>query len=224
MKILAFLLAIQLTGTVAPPKLKTTSVKKGEKFANTCSLDADEGVYWFQQPRNSGPKFLLYVTGTGKVKSASNPERHTADKSSRKVTLTIKESVEEDEGKYYCFMVKNMAMQFGDITDLDIEGLPTTPEPTTIPATTQEVSTTTDSKGSTQCRSTERGTSQEKTEDTLSCHFIIWAPLTGAAALLLIALTGVSIAYCRRPRRRRCQHQFRKRPIAEEVRLSNRYL
>nr|AGN91183.1 CD8 alpha [Ginglymostoma cirratum] len=220
MKILVFLLAIQLTGTVVSPKLKKASVKKGEKFENTCSLDADEGVYWFQQPRNSGPKFLLYVTGTGKPKSASNPERHTAGKSAKKVTLTIKESVEEDEGKYYCFMVKNMVMMFGDITDLDIEGVATTPEPTTIPTTTQKIPITTDSKGSTQCHSTKR----EKTEDPLSCHFIFWAPLTGAAALLLIALTSVSIAYCRRPRRRRCQHQFRKRPIAEEDRLSNRYL
>ncbi|XP_020369957.2 T-cell surface glycoprotein CD8 alpha chain [Rhincodon typus] len=224
MKILVFLLAIQLTGTAAPPKLKKASVKKGEKFVNTCSMDADEGVYWFQQPRNSGPKFLLYVTGTGKVKSASNPERHTAEKSSKKVTLTIKKSVEEDEGKYYCFMVKNMAMIFGDIIDLDIEGVKTTPEPTTTPTTTQKVPITMDSKGSTQCHSTERGTSQEKTEDPLSCHFLIWAPLTGAAALLIIALTYVSIVYCRRPRRRRCQHQFRKRPIAEEDRPSNRYL
>ncbi|XP_043559503.1 T-cell surface glycoprotein CD8 alpha chain isoform X1 [Chiloscyllium plagiosum] len=225
MKILGFLLATQLISTVLPLLSENKVVKKGGIADVMCSLNADEGVYWFQQPQGSKPKFLLYVTGAGKVKALTESDKYNAAKSSTKVSLTVKNFQKEDAGKYYCFMVKNMAMRFGDGIELYFEEVKTTPKPTTVPSTTQAKPTTQDSKGSTQCHSTQRGTRQGNTEVPMSCHLIIWAPLTGAAVLLLLALTCVSIAYCRRPRRRRCQHQFRKRPIAEEDRRpQNRYL
>ncbi|XP_043559680.1 T-cell surface glycoprotein CD8 alpha chain isoform X2 [Chiloscyllium plagiosum] len=156
MKILGFLLATQLISTVLPLLSENKVVKKGGIADVMCSLNADEGVYWFQQPQGSKPKFLLYVTGAGKVKALTESDKYNAAKSSTKVSLTVKNFQKEDAGKYYCFMVKNMAMRFGDGIELYFEEVKTTPKPTTVPSTTQAKPTTQDSKGSTQCHSTQR--------------------------------------------------------------------
>ncbi|XP_067885175.1 T-cell surface glycoprotein CD8 alpha chain-like [Heterodontus francisci] len=218
MKLLGFLLVIRLT-TIAEQAPSLRVVKKGQDIPLDCSLKADEGIYWFRQGKSSGPVFLLYVTGAGKIKP-DNITKYKATKSFRKVSLMVKNVMTEDSGNYYCLMVKNMAMIFGKTIDLKLEEPKSTPKPTTIPITTKAKSTTPENKETTQCHSTKRAIKDDK----MSCHMIIWAPLTGAAFLLLLALIIVSTVYCRRPRRRRCQHQFRKRPIPEEVsRPTNRY-
>ncbi|XP_060684506.1 T-cell surface glycoprotein CD8 alpha chain isoform X2 [Hemiscyllium ocellatum] len=165
MKILGFLLATQLISTVLPLLSENRVVKKGEIVHVTCSLNADEGVYWFQQSRASKPKFLLYVTGAGRVKALAQSDKYDAAKSSNRVSLTIKNFQKEDSGKYYCFMVKNMAMRFGNDIELYVEEVKTTPKPTTVPTTTQAKPTTPDSKGSTQCHSTQRDQLLKKIED-----------------------------------------------------------
>uniref|UniRef100_UPI00398E31FA T-cell surface glycoprotein CD8 alpha chain n=1 Tax=Pristiophorus japonicus TaxID=55135 RepID=UPI00398E31FA len=219
MKLLAFLLLIQLTITTQQFYPPGKAVQKGANIAVVCSLTADEGIYWFSQAESGTPTFLLYINSLGRVKPGTI-SKYTAAKSSKKVTLTVSDFTKEDSGKYYCVMTKNMVMSFGKVNELYLKEVKTTALPTTIPAASKAKSARPESKETTPCHTTKTGMD----EDEMSCHLLIWAPLTGAAFLLLLALILVSVVYCRRPRRKRCQHQFRKRPISEEDRRpANRY-
>ncbi|XP_041055862.1 uncharacterized protein cd8b [Carcharodon carcharias] len=215
MKLLGFLFIIQLTTTALQEW--RTMVKNGATITINCSLLADEGVYWFLQGENAKPKFLLYVSGLGKSKPV-NSNKHSAEKSSKKVTLRVYNFAKEDSGKYYCLMIKSMVMQFGRTHEYYLEEIKTTPKPTTT--TPKTTLSTPENAETTPYHSTEKVINK----DEMSCHIIILAPLAGAAFLLLLALIIVSTVFCRRPRRRRCKHQFGKRPMAEEFRRpSNRY-
>ncbi|XP_067838292.1 T-cell surface glycoprotein CD8 alpha chain isoform X2 [Heptranchias perlo] len=219
MKLLGFLLAIYLT--TATQQVSTSerkAVKVDETITVDCSLIADAGIFWFRQAESSKPAFLLYISGVGKVTPDSS--KHTAIKTNRRVSLTVKNFTKEDSGKYYCVEVNSKRLDFGNMNELYLEEVNRTSKPTTIPTTTKAKSAAPGTKQTILCHTTKPGIA----DDNLSCHIFIWAPLTGAAFLLLVALAFVSIVYFRRPRRRRCQHQFRKRPISEEDRRpSNRY-
>ncbi|XP_078085128.1 T-cell surface glycoprotein CD8 alpha chain isoform X2 [Mustelus asterias] len=210
MKLLGFLLVIRVSAMASFPRLRA---KEQGHTTIPCSLKADEGVYWFWQGEDRNPVSLVYISGSGRTMPA-NSAKYTAGRSSSKVHLMVKDFRKEDSGKYYCFMVKNMVMVFGHTTEVYLEEKATTPKPTTTRITKKTTLNTPEYKETTTCRPSESVTSK----DELSCHIIIWAPLAGGAFFLLLALIVVSIGYCRRPRRRRCQHQLRNRPMAEEFR------
>ncbi|XP_051865418.1 T-cell surface glycoprotein CD8 alpha chain [Pristis pectinata] len=213
MKIIGFLLAIHLTSTTQySPSVKM--VKEGEETVIDCSLTAREGVYWFFQPENSKLEFLLYFSAVDKIHPRTDP-RYDCRRSFSKVSLIVKNFTKKDCGKYYCVTLKNLAMEFGNMVARCLEEVKTTPKATTA--------LTTSSKATTAAPTSEEKppctpTKSAMNEDKISCHLFVWAPLTGAASLLFLALIFVSVLYCKRPRRRRCQHQFRKRPIPEDVR------
>nr|ABQ85059.1 CD8 alpha [Pseudobatos productus]ABQ85060.1 CD8 alpha [Pseudobatos productus] len=212
MKIIGFFLVVHLTSTAQSAVSPGKMVKKGETVVIECSLTANEGVYWFFQPENSKLKFLLYLSGAGKI--TAKDTRFDSKRSFGKVSLTVKTFTKEDSGKYYCVMVRNMNMEFGNMVARYLEEIKTTPKTTTVVTSTKVTATTQSEK--TSCTPTESRLA--KKEDKMSCHLFIWAPLTCAASLLLLALIFVSVLYCKRPRRRSCQHQFRKRPIPEDIR------
>ncbi|XP_059819400.1 uncharacterized protein LOC132390879 [Hypanus sabinus] len=213
MKIIGFFLVVLLTSTTQSVLPSGTMVKKGEKVVIDCSLTANEGVYWFFQPENSKLKFLLYLNGAGQI-IFKEYDRLDSTRSFTKVSLIVNNFIKEDSGKYYCVMVRNRKMEFGDMVARYLEEIKTTPKATTA-VTATKVTTTTPSE-KTSCAPTESRFA--KNEDKMSCHLFIWAPLACAASLLLLALIFVSVRYSTRPRRRRCQHQFRKRPIPEDIR------
>ncbi|XP_072897935.1 T-cell surface glycoprotein CD8 alpha chain-like [Hemitrygon akajei] len=213
MKIIGFFLVVHLTSTTQSGLPSGIMVKKGEKAVIDCSLKANEGVYWFFQPENSKLKFLLYLSGANKIIS-NGDNRLDSTRSFSKVSLTVNSFTKEDSGKYYCVMVRNMKMEFGDMVARYLEEIKTTPKATTVVTSTKVTTTTPSAK--TSCAPTESRFA--KKEDKMSCHLFIWAPLVCAASLLLLVLIFVSVLDCKRPRRRRCQHQFRKRPIPEDIR------
>ncbi|XP_078395798.1 putative immune-type receptor 10a [Cetorhinus maximus] len=213
MKLLGFLLLIQLTTTALQASRKM--VKNGNNITIDCSLLAEEGVYWFLHGENAKPEFLLYVSGLGKRKPPHS-NKYIAQKSFKKVSLTVNNFAKGDSGKYYCFMIKSMVMQFGTTQEYYLEEIKTTPKPTTTtPKTTLNTPENTET---TPYRSTERGTQQDLftpdlravetnvksppelviNKDEMSCHIIILAPLAGAAFLLLLALILVSVVFCRK--------------------------
>nr|8HXS_A Chain A, T-cell surface glycoprotein CD8 alpha chain [Scyliorhinus canicula] len=99
---------------------QSTRVEEGSKVAISCSLMADEGVHWFRQGKKPNPEFLVYISGIGSQNPAAK-DKYSADKSSQKVTLTVKDFRKEDSGKYYCLMVKNRALTFGKPQDYYVE-------------------------------------------------------------------------------------------------------
>ncbi|XP_072354066.1 T-cell surface glycoprotein CD8 alpha chain [Scyliorhinus torazame] len=216
MKLLGFLLVLQVTTPILQASPQRTKVDEGSKATIACSLVADEGVHWFRQGKKPDPEFLVYISGIGAQNPAAK-DKYSVAKSSQKVSLTVKDFRKEDSGKYYCLMAKNRALKFGKTQEYYVEEVATTPKLTTTSTTTKKTVNTPENIERTPTKPVIH-------QDGLSCHMIIWAPLAGGTLLLLLALILVSIVYCRTPRRRRCQHQFRKRPIADEVRRpSNGY-
>ncbi|XP_062901187.1 T-cell surface glycoprotein CD8 alpha chain isoform X2 [Mobula hypostoma] len=213
LKIIGFFLVVYLTSTTQSILSLGKTVKEGENVDIGCSLSANEGVNWFFQPENSKLKFLLYFTSSGKTMYKKD-SRLECRRSTGTVSLTVKGFRKEHSGKYYCVMVRNMNMEFGNVVARYLEEIKTTPKTTTA-VTSATVKPTTASE-KTSCTTAESGLA--KKVGKISCHLFIWGPLTCAASMLLLALIVVSILYCKRPRRRRCQHQFRRRPIPEGIR------
>ncbi|XP_072112766.1 T-cell surface glycoprotein CD8 alpha chain isoform X2 [Mobula birostris] len=219
LKIIGFFLVVYLTSTTQSSLSLGKTVKEGENVDIGCSLSANEGVNWFFQPKNSKLKFLLYLTVSDKIMYRKD-SRLDCRRFHGKVSLTVKGFRKEHSGKYYCVLVRNMNMEFGDVVAWYLEEIKTTPKTTTA-VTSAKVKPTTASE-KTSCTTAESGLA--KKVGKISCHFFIWGPLTCAASMLLLALIVISVFYCKRPRRRRCQHQFRKRPIPEGIRRpSNNY-
>ncbi|XP_069779736.1 T-cell surface glycoprotein CD8 alpha chain [Narcine bancroftii] len=211
MNLVGFLVLVHLAGTAPRQVSPANLVKEGEDTVIDCSLRATEGVYWFFQSENSKLQFLLYINNVGVVKT-KHSSRVDSKKSSRSVSLTVKGFTKSDSGKYYCVIMNNMVLEFGNMVARYLEEEKTTPKTTTAPTSTTARAPTT-SRETTPCVPTKPALSEAKV-----CHIFIWAPLAGVAFLLFLALVFVSISFCKRPRRKRCHHQYRKRPIPEDVR------
>ncbi|XP_007896195.1 T-cell surface glycoprotein CD8 alpha chain isoform X1 [Callorhinchus milii] len=189
----------------------TQQVQEGTSVSVPCSLRADDRIYWFRHSKGKNPEFLLYVSPLGRVSPSVD-----ANFEATVTHLKIKKFAKRDTGSYFCLMLQNSKLEFGKVNDFHL------PEVTTIAT---KVSTTKLPPPKTEAPQT--STTQPSrgiADDRFSCHLIIWTSLAGVSSLLLVILVTVSILYCKRPRRRRCQHQFRKRPMPEEDRrLPNNY-
>ncbi|XP_032891033.1 T-cell surface glycoprotein CD8 alpha chain [Amblyraja radiata] len=209
MKIVGFLLVIHLTGT-AQYSPSAGKVKEGTDVLIDCSLAVSGGVHWFLKRENEKLEHLLYISGVGRITLGKN-RRLDCRKSTGKVSLVVQKFTKQDSGEYYCVMVKTPTLEFGNMVARYLEEVKTTPKATVAPTKSPTVAAT---RKETTCTP---ATSAMK-EDKALCHMFIWAPLAGAAFLQFLALVVVSIVYCKRPRRRRCQHQFKKRPMTEDIR------
>ncbi|XP_034757765.2 T-cell surface glycoprotein CD8 alpha chain-like [Acipenser ruthenus] len=173
-------------------------------FSTKSSLDS--GVYWFQQTEGRDAKFLVFTSSIGTERNKKD-NRFKSSRSGQGYSLTFTFK-KDDAGIYYCFQVSNNNMEFGTSTKISVKKAPqpatTTKAPanaTTQPATARNPPCTCPARG--------------KPRDTrLTCDVFIWAPLSGAAGLLLVILV-ITIIMCSKVRTRRCPHHYKKRPLKD---------
>ncbi|XP_041096651.1 T-cell surface glycoprotein CD8 alpha chain-like [Polyodon spathula] len=192
--------------TVVQCLTQETILTEGETVTVVCystKSALDNGVYWFQQTERGDANFLVFTANTGHERNKKDNRFHSA-RSGRGYRLTFNLK-KEDAGIYYCFQTSNSNIEFGTSTKISVK------QPPQAAPTTQAAANTPTQAATTRkplCTCPARGVQRDT---RLSCDVFIWAPLCGAAGLLLLILI-VTIIMCSKVRTRRCPHHYKKRP------------
>ncbi|XP_044516365.1 T-cell surface glycoprotein CD8 alpha chain [Gracilinanus agilis] len=184
-------------------------VQRGQELKLHCETmsTSPTGCSWLRlTPGAVVPTFLLYLSGSiqsAKVSPDLDSDRFGGSRSLSTYTLTLKDFQEDDQGYYYCVVLRNSRLSFSPFVPVFMPVKATTapapkPKPTTPAATNSSIQS---AAGSDKCKSS--NTSEKKGLD-FSCDLYIWMPLTGGCVVLFLALI-TTIIICQRSRRRVCQ-------------------
>ncbi|XP_043843129.1 T-cell surface glycoprotein CD8 alpha chain [Dromiciops gliroides] len=214
--LLPLVLLLQPVACQAQGKFRMVPTEKrdaqlGQRIQLSCETlaIAETGCSWLRLPPGARvPTFLLFISGTSTtVRMGDNVDKRLqgGKKSSSIYTLTLTSFREEDEGFYYCVLVRNGLMHFSHFVPVFLPVKATTtsaPKPTTTTLATTTNSSIQNSAGSGKCKPFIK--SKEKKGLDFSCDLYIWMPLTGVCVVLLLALI-TTIIICQRSRRRVCR-------------------
>ncbi|NXG71632.1 CD8A protein, partial [Baryphthengus martii] len=178
---------------------KTTHPQVGQRLELEClTAKEDSGVFWIRKDKAGTLHFIVFISSLSRTTFEGNQKtsaRFEARKDNQFYRLVVKSFKSEDEGNYFCLMNSNQVLYFSP-------GQPAFfPVITTAAPTTQAPTTQSSITEKNPCPET---LDPETSKTNIFCDIFIWAPLTGACLLLLIALT-VTIMLCQQTRRRRCR-------------------
>uniref|UniRef100_A0A4W3IAL0 T-cell surface glycoprotein CD8 alpha chain n=1 Tax=Callorhinchus milii TaxID=7868 RepID=A0A4W3IAL0_CALMI len=230
----------------------TQQVQEGTSVSVPCSLRADDRIYWFRHSKGKNPEFLLYVSPLGRVSPSVDANfeatvthlkiKKFAKRDTGSYFCLMLQNSKLEFGKVNDFHLPEVTTI---ATKVSTTKLP--PPKTEAPQT----STTQPSRGIADDRfschliiwTSLAGVSslllvilvtvsilycKRKMPALISSTLFIFITNVSRANLLHCAAVGVWLTWrcflSPGPRRRRCQHQFRKRPMPEEDRrLPNNY-
>ncbi|XP_019409021.1 PREDICTED: T-cell surface glycoprotein CD8 alpha chain [Crocodylus porosus] len=204
---LLFLLSLcycKCKGQIQVKLLSRTPTKPGDPVELECAIKdnsfSDSGVSWVHQGKDSGLRFIMFISSISRVTHASDVDkpRYGGSKGPGTYKLMVKSFQEKDQGEYYCIVIRNQMLHFSSGHQVFLPVPPTQP-PTTKAASTTPITTT---PVTTIGPETQSPANAHKT--WLNCDLYIWAPLVGACLFLLVALV-VTIITCQKTRRRRCK-------------------
>ncbi|NWV06498.1 CD8A protein, partial [Ptilonorhynchus violaceus] len=170
-----------------------TQLRVGQRLELECETDRDSGAFWIRQDKSGTLHFIVFISSISRATFQGNERTSTrfeASKDNKIYRLVVKSLTAQDEGKYFCTMNINQMLFFSP------------GQPVFLPVTTTVTPTTsrpTPKRSITEDPSLNTPDPERRTPDVLNsfCSILIWAPLSGACLLLLIALV-ITIVLCQR--------------------------
>uniref|UniRef100_A0A7M4FPE2 T-cell surface glycoprotein CD8 alpha chain n=1 Tax=Crocodylus porosus TaxID=8502 RepID=A0A7M4FPE2_CROPO len=174
--------------------LSRTPTKPGDPVELECAIKdnsfSDSGVSWVHQGKDSGLRFIMFISSISRVTHASDVDkpRYGGSKGPGTYKLMVKSFQEKDQGEYYCIVIRNQMLHFSSGHQVFLPGQH---QPLVEAA---------------QCKENCMPPPSNAHKTWLNCDLYIWAPLVGACLFLLVALV-VTIITCQSKRTIPCLRQ-----------------
>ncbi|XP_061119379.1 T-cell surface glycoprotein CD8 alpha chain-like [Conger conger] len=203
-----FILLVIFQYTHQAPKV--TFYKEKEKVPINCDPPIKGSVITWFRVREDKIDFLGTFTRTGEEKKNAYPTLFSTERIRQNTLTLIEFQKARDSGTYYCSSFNNNILNFGKATHID--GVPEA-KPTTMTAPPPALPRPRPSNST--CFSVpctcKRPMDIKVLDSKIKCELMIFAPLAGGCALLILILI-ITICYCNRIRTKRCPHHYKRRP------------
>ncbi|KAM6346003.1 T-cell surface glycoprotein CD8 alpha chain-like [Podargus strigoides] len=180
-----------------------THPRKGQRLELECeSINKDSSVFWVRLDKGGTLHFIVFISYLPRTTFERNERtsrRFEAGKDGKFYRLVVKSFSQQDEGNYFCIVIRNQVLHFSPGQPAFFPGQQHL-HPTSL--TSAKMSSSPFFNQSQ--KSYESQETRKEKELNFFCDIFIWVPLAGACLLLLIAL-AVTVMLCQRTRRRRCR-------------------